>query len=171
MFQVKQIYRTQRLVEDHAPLIKAMIVDCGIPIPRIEKWICDHDAEDRATLEKHLGIKTTAAFKEISSGIQAVKGRFKANRLFLNLNAVDDPDPELEKKYLPLCTADEVTGYSWSDKKQETPIKEQDHGCDEMRYGVAYVDKLDRKPINVRTSASVGNYISQVASPATRPGY
>lgn len=171
MFQVKQIYRTQRLVEDHAPLIKAMILGCGIPIPRVEKWICDHDAEDRATLEKHLGITTTPAFKDISSGIQAVKARFKANRLFLNLNAVDDPDPELEKKYLPLCTADEVTGYSWSDKKQETPIKEQDHGCDEMRYGVAYIDKLDRKPVNINTKATITSYISQNVASEPRPGY
>jgi len=171
MFQVKQIYRTARLVEDHAPHIRAMVLGAGIPLPRVEKWICDHDAEDRATLEKHLAITTTAAFKDVSSGIQAVKARFKSNRLFLNLNAVDDPDPELEKKYLPLSTADEVTGYSWSDKKQETPVKEHDHGCDEMRYGVAYADKLHRSPIKVRTQATMASYISQTVVPEQRPGF
>ena len=171
MFQVKQIYRTQRLVEDHAPLIKAMLLSCGIPIPRIEKWICDHDAEDRATLEKHLHIKTTAAFKDISSGIQAVKARLQANRLFLNLNAVDDPDPLLEKSYAPTSTAEEITGYAWSDKKQETPIGVNDHGLDEMRYGVAYVDKLSRSAPGIRQQVRIQSYVTGRAPVEQRPGY
>jgi phage terminase large subunit len=138
-----------------------MLLDLGIPIQRIERWVCDHDAEDRATLERHLGITTTAAFKDVSSGIQAVQTRLTKRTLFLNLNAVDTPDPELEKRYLPTSTAGEITGYSWSDKKAETPVKEFDHGMDEMRYVVAYVDKLNKKPIQVSsTKASVQNYIS-----------
>jgi phage terminase large subunit len=169
MFQVKQIYRTQRLVEEHAPEIKKMILGCGIPIPRVEKWICDHDAEDRATLEKHLGIATTAAYKAITPGIEAVQARFKHNRLFLNLNAVDDPDELLEKAYLPTCTADEVPAYSWSDKKQDTPIGENDHGCDEMRYAVAYVDKLAKSRIRVNQGQSIQNYISSPTPAVRRP--
>jgi len=160
MLQVKQIYRTKTLVEDHAIKIREMILGCGIPIPRIEKWICDHDAEDRATLERHLGITTTPAFKDVSSGIQAVQSRLHTNRIFFSVNAVDDPDPDLEKLYLPTCTADEITGYSWSDKKAETPIKQHDHGLDETRYGVAYVDKINKTRITVHQSVSIQNSIS-----------
>lgn len=162
MLQVKQIYFTRKLVEDHAVKIREMILGCGIPLPRIEAWVCDHDAEDRATLERHLGIKTIAAYKAISTGIEAVKTRLKNKRLFLNLNAVDNVDPELEKLYLPTCTADEVPAYSWSDKKAETPIGEHDHGCDEMRYAVAYVDRIDKKRIKVNSGTQVQNYISTV---------
>jgi phage terminase large subunit len=161
MFQVRQIYRARRLVEEHAPNIRKMILSCGIPLPRVEAWICDHDAEDRATLEKHLGITTMPAYKSISPGIEAVQVRWKENRLFLNMAAVDDPDSDLEKRYLPTCTADEIPGYSWSDKKAETPIDENNHGCDEMRYAVAYVDHIDKKKISVSTGVTISNYISQ----------
>lgn len=160
ILQVKQIYRTQRLVEDHAIDIRKMILGCGIPIPRIEAWVCDHDAEGRATLERHLGIQTRPAYKAISEGIQAVKTRLTNKTLFLNLNAVDDTDEELEKKYLPTSTSDEVPGYVWSDKKEETPISEHDHGCDDMRYMVCYVDKVDKKIIRVNSKVNVKSYVS-----------
>lgn len=160
IYQVKQLYRTKRLVEEHAVDIRRMLASVDIPINRVEAWICDHDAEGRATLEKHLGIRTRTAFKDIKPGIEAVQSRFKKNTLFLNVNAVDDPDEELEKNYLPTCTADEVPAYVWSDKKQDTPVDENNHGCDEMRYLVAYVDKVSRTMINVNTKAIIKNYIT-----------
>lgn len=169
MYQVKQIYKTKTLVEEHALAIRKMLNDLEIPIQRIEAWICDHDAEDRATLEKHLGISTKAAYKDVRHGIDAVKTRFKANRLFLNNNAVDDPDEDLERNYLPTCTADEVVGYVWSDKKQDTPVKERDHGCDDMRYGVAYVDRIHLHRASVTVTAKVQNYITGRAQVSQRP--
>jgi len=159
MFQVNQIYRTKTLVEDHAPAIKEMLKSKGVPIPRVEAWICDHDAEDRATLEKHLGIKTIAAHKGVSSGIEAVNSRFKADRLFLNRRAVSQVDEDLESRYKPTSTADEITGYVWSDNKQDTPVKENDHGCDETRYAVCYVDNIGDPASGLYGDVRVANYI------------
>ncbi|NED79967.1 terminase, partial [Streptomyces sp. SID11233] len=94
----REIYRTQRLVEDHARdilrLVRACAQCCGSKReahdcqackacrlewtePRPQAVICDHDAEDRATLERHLGLATTPAKKGKSTGIQAAQGRLK----------------------------------------------------------------------------------------------
>ena len=160
IWQVKQIYRTHRLVEDHAVDIKYMLDDLGIPKQRIEAWVCDHDAEGRATLERHLSIITRPAYKAIKEGIEAVNTRFKNSTLFLNANAVDNPDEDLENRYLPTSTADEITGYSWSDKKQDTPIDEHNHGCDDMRYMVAYVDKIDKKNVRATAKSKAKSYVN-----------
>jgi PBSX family phage terminase large subunit len=169
VYQVKQIYRTKTIVEDHAKSIRYMLDSCGIPIQRVETWVCDHDAEDRATLERHLRIITKPAYKDIRHGINAVKARLKDNRLFLNAYAVDDPDPHLSKNYLPTSTADEIVGYTWSDKKQDTPVDENNHGLDEMRYCVAHVDKIHMHRMNISTKARVQNYISTRASVSSKP--
>lgn len=150
--QVWQIYQTYRLVEDHAQDIKRMLR--GI-VP--EAIICDHDAEDRATLERHLGMPTIAAYKAIMPGIEAVKARFRENTLFLNASAVWKQDIDLEKQYLPLNTADEISGYAWHEKKDDLPEGVNDHGCDEMRYVVAHVDNIAEEMIAITPNAEIDN--------------
>jgi len=123
--------------------------------PKPTKIICDHDAEDRATLEKHLGsgYKTLAAKKEVSPGIQAVKTRLQVAddgkpRLFLFRNALVKQDEELVEAKLPLCTEDELDGYCWNDKVlKEVPIKENDHGVDPMRYLCMEFDRPTKKAL------------------------
>lgn len=153
MYLFKQIYFTQRLVEDHAENIRKMTAGY-----RIEAYVCDHDAEGRATLEKHLGIQTKLAYKAVSEGIEAVKSRIKNDRLFIMQGALEELDMELEKNKKPTCTADEISGYRWSDKKQDTPIKEDDHGLDEMRYAVCYIDKIGAKGGAARIGVRASNW-------------
>ena len=54
-------------------------------------------------------------------------------------------DQELVERKLPTCTEDEVEGYVWDtshgQKRGEQPVKENDHGCDCMRYLVMHVDR------------------------------
>lgn len=138
MYLYREIYRTKRLVQDHAEDIKRLSAE-----ERIELTIADHDAEDRATLHRH-GVQTVAAKKEVLSGIQAVQERLKAQedgkpRLFIFRGALVEPDPELmdsesgDKR--PASTAAEIGGYVWSNKTtKEAPLKEDDHGMDAMRY-------------------------------------
>jgi phage terminase large subunit len=120
--------------------------------------ICDHDAEDRATLERHLGMGTVAAKKTVSDGIQAVQARLRPAgdgkpRLFVVRGALVERDPELEAAKKPLCLEDEIGGYVWDlkDGKQpkEQPVKENDHGCDAMRYVCAERDLGGRPRIRV----------------------
>lgn len=151
LYLYREIYRTKRLVEDHARHILRLVTDdegkWTEPHPRAV--ICDHDAEDRATLEKHLGMGTWAAKKGVSDGIQAAQSRFKAQedgrpRLFLVQGALVERDPALDALKKPACTEEEITGYVWAVKPggllKEEPLKEHDHGMDALRYMVAQRD-------------------------------
>lgn len=142
LYRYREIYRTKRLVEDHAQEIKRYWA--GEPRPRA--IICDHDAEDRATLERHVGMRTLAATKNVSAGIQAVASRLKPAgdgkpRLFLLRDALVHRDPDLADAKLPTCTEEEMDSYVWNDKRtKDEPVKEADHGEDSLRYLVAYKD-------------------------------
>jgi PBSX family phage terminase large subunit len=169
LYLYREIYRTRRLVEDHARDILRRVtkllpgcIDTGNdlaasiddgrrvwtePAPRL--IVCDHDAEDRATLERHLGMGTTPAHKTVSEGIQAVAARWRREedgkpRLALLRDSVIERDPLLEQAKKPTCTADEVPGYMWDmrDGKvtKDQPLKQDDDGCDALRYTVAECD-------------------------------
>lgn len=148
MYLYREIYMTQRLVEDHARQIKVLSEG-----ERYEATITDHDAEDRATLERHLGAPTIAAHKAVSPGIQAVEARIRPakdgrSRLFLLRDILVETDHNLVEAKKPASTYEELPGYvyptarSKNKTEKEAPVKENDHGMDTMRYAVAYVDKI-----------------------------
>lgn len=144
LYRYRELYQTRRLVEDVTPEIIALSQG-----ESIEFTVSDHDAEDRATMERH-GISTQAAMKDVSPGIQAVKARLKVQpdgkpRLYFVRGALVAIDPLLESEKKPTCTEDEITGYAWKkydDGKtnKEEPVKLNDHGCDTTRYMVARID-------------------------------
>lgn len=144
MYLYREIYRTQRTVRRHGLQIKALSEG-----EVIEATIADHDAEDRATLEE-VGIPTIAAKKEIVNGLNAVRerlrpGRLGKPRLFILRNSLVEMDEALETAKLPTHTAAEVPGYVYprsGDGRavKETPVKENDHGLDALRYAVMYLD-------------------------------
>jgi phage terminase large subunit len=172
LFLYREIYRTKRLVEDHARDILRMVRrcaecckskgsdhDCHTCKQCVLEWtepkpraiICDHDAEDRATLERHLDMGTQAAHKSVSDGIQAVQSRLKPAgdgkpRLFIMRGALVERDPLLEEASLPMCATDEIGGYVWAVKPgnagglKEEPVKKDDHAMDALRYMVAERD-------------------------------
>lgn len=167
---VREIYMTQRLVEDHARQIRGL---AGLgPLkdgreqpydgPERAPWervrpsivLCDHDAEDRATLERHLGWGTVAATKNVSEGIQALAARLKVQpdgrpRFMIMKDARVERDSSLADKGHPTSTAEEIPGYIWMDHKtKDEPVKEKDDGSDTARYAVAELDL--RGPTNVR---------------------
>jgi PBSX family phage terminase large subunit len=151
LFLYRELYRTKRLVEDHARDILKLVRDVkqAWREPRPRAIICDHDAEDRATLERHLGMSTVPAQKTVSDGIQAVATRLRIDgtgrpRIGVFRDAVVARDHELVDQRKPACTAEEIVGYVWDTgagkKIKETPLKENDHGCDALRYMVAHLD-------------------------------
>ena len=75
LYMYREIYMTRRLVEDHAKQIAKMLKTHHGAEPAPRAVICDHDAEDRATLERHLGYSTIAAMKDVLPGIEAVQAR------------------------------------------------------------------------------------------------
>ena len=146
-YLVQEIYMTGRLVEDHARQIRELRGKRRPP----SAIVCDHDAEDRATLERHLGMGTVPAEKAVTSGIEAVAARFKLAgdgrpRIHFMRNALVERDPTLVERKLPTCTVEEIPGYIWApeppaaDRKREQPVKKNDHGCDAARYFVCEAD-------------------------------
>ncbi|WP_043180291.1 phage terminase large subunit [Streptomyces sp. NRRL F-5123] len=177
LFLYREMYRTKTLVEDHARAVLRTVQRCVSHCranktsshncftceacvtewtePRPRAVITDHDAEDRATLERHLKLSTTAAHKGVSDGIQAVQARLKPAgdgrpRLFIMRGALVARDPELDAAKKPCSTEDEITGYVWDrgtaaqqageKPAKDAPLKLNDHGMDAMRYVVAERD-------------------------------
>ena len=165
LLRYRELYRSQQLVEDMAHEIRRH--SRGEPVKAI---VCDHDAEDRATLERHLAcncpsaegsplrVGTTPARKDVSPGIQAVAQRLKRAgdgrvRLQLLRDALVSRDGLLDERKLPCSTEEEVEGYVWDTQapklnpdgtyRKEEPLKVNDHGMDALRYMVAYFDLRD----------------------------
>lgn len=144
MYRYREIYMTKRTVAQHA--VKINLLSQG---ESYEATVCDHDAEDRATL-KQAGIVSINAIKDVSRGIQAVQARLQRGhddqpRLFLLRDALVERDGALTEERKPLCTEQELPGYIWqttADGKpdKEEPLKLNDHGCDALRYAVMYLD-------------------------------
>ncbi len=148
----REIYMTGRLVEDHARQILRIVRPDGKTWiePRPRAIICDHDAEDRATLERHLGMSTSAAKKDVTPGIEAVQARLRVAgdglpRVFILRDALVERDASLVEAGKPTCFKEEITGYVWEPAKDGRPIKEEprkegDHSCDSARYMIAERD-------------------------------
>ena len=155
MILEKEIYRAQTLVADHAAEIKKQA-----PGIRPHAIVCDHDAEDRATLERELGMGTVAAWKGVSDGIQNLQARLKVQpdgqpRLYVCRNALTSMDNDLAERGLPLGFVQEIEGYVWKRGAQTTatsqekpvpdePLKSNDHSMDTARYVGAYLDLAPR---------------------------
>lgn len=151
IFRYREIYRTRRIVQDHAAQILKLTMNEPAPVA----IVCDHDAEDRATFERWTGLTTVAAHKAVSPGIQAVANRLKVAgdgrpRLFLLRDALADIDEELKDAGKPYATEQEFDSYVWDESskrvKGEEPKKENDHGMDALRYLVAAVDGIAVDP-------------------------
>lgn len=150
LYRYREIYHTKRLVVDHAEKILSIVRPNGHDWlePAPVAIICDHDAEDRATLERALGRGTVAATKTVSDGLQAVEQRWKPAgdgkpRLFLMRDSLVEKDQELEDLGKPTCSEEEIVGYVWdtsAGKVKENPVKVNDHGMDTIRYVVAEFD-------------------------------
>lgn len=145
LYRYREIYKTRRLVEDHAADINRLSEG-----ERIEFTVADHDAEGRATLESR-GIRTIAAKKDVLTGIQTMQSRLRVQedgkpRIFFLRDSLVERDADLEADKKPLCTEQEIPAYVWSDKsKKEQPVKEDDHGVDCVRYMTMALENRPQK--------------------------
>lgn len=139
LYMYREIYHTQRTVKVHCETINKFKES-------IEQTICDHDAEDRATLEEN-GIPNIAANKTVSVGIQKVQERFVVAddgkpRIFIMRDSLVEQDQSLVDAKKPWCTEQEITDYVW-DPNKEAPIKKNDHGVDNIRMMTMHLDAGD----------------------------
>ncbi len=165
LIRYREIYQTGILVEDHARQIalcegwefdvRQRLVTWHRPIAQRENiiaTICDHDAEDRATLIRY-GIDNIPAFKAIKLGIEAVQDRLRYRvdtddyGIYFMQDSLVEIDVSLKEQYLPTCTEDEIEGYVWEQSKdgkpsKELPVDKNNHGMDTLRYAVAFIDNI-----------------------------
>lgn len=168
LYLYRELYHSKRLVEDHARRILAAVgatstmdtagnvsVDrSGLREPWPQAIVCDHDAEGRATLQKHLGTVTTAARKEVEKGIQAFEARLRPAgdgrpRAFVLEGSLIERDAELDNENRPVDFVSEIVGYIWppgvdGKPNKEEPVKDNDHSMDAARYMVAHKDLRSR---------------------------
>lgn len=178
---LRQIYKTQVLVEDHAKHI-AKSVEGRMPVA----IICDHDASDRATFEKHISkemgnpILTLPAFKPIGIGIQNLQTRTSIDPrygmgpglLVVRDSLIHNKDEALADAGLPTSFEEEVDGYVWDEvhnedvnsKKDEIPIDKDNHGCDMVRYMAAFIDDLAIDPQNFEEAVELNEEFGQTIS-------
>ncbi|MFF5655220.1 phage terminase large subunit [[Kitasatospora] papulosa] len=167
----RELYMTRRTVDQHAvTILDAVTVEDGDgervwTEPRPVAVVCDHDAGDRAVLERELGLTTTPAHKAVKTGIQAVKTRLRPAgdgrpRFFVMRDVLVERDEQLAEAKKPLCFVDEVPGYVWAKPsakaaaakaEPEEPLKVDDHGCDTARYVVAELDLVGEARIQSPT--------------------
>lgn len=143
LYVYRELYKTRTLVEDHAINILALSGQ-----ERLETTVCDHDAEGRATLERHR-IATVPAIKSIQPGIQEVQARLRIAddgrpRLYYLEDSLVARDPLLVKARAPVCSTEEFESYVWPLYRDGRPIKEDpvklnDHGVDCDRYACMYL--------------------------------
>ena len=129
-FCYRQIYITGRTVGELAPQIRSYLRVDGISSKPI---LCDHDAEDRGTLNLK-GIKTKPANKQRLAGQRSVHDLIAKDRLFFFKDSLVEEDIELKMHKLPVRTEEEFGLYTWANKDKEDMIKKYDHGMDTMRY-------------------------------------
>jgi phage terminase large subunit len=168
LYMYREIYYTGRTVSEHAQIIMNLVTiteerkwyDHFNKIDRVQsvtRWIepkpvaiiCDHDAEGRRTFEKDTGLGTIPATKNVRDGIDAVKDRLKPSAdgmpgFYIMADALVERDPRLAELLLPTCTVDEYPSYVWkvdtTGRKQDEPVKKDDHGVDTDRYMIMFRD-------------------------------
>lgn len=151
IYVYREYVRCRKICEAHAQEIKRLSGS-----ERYEATVCDHYAEDRATLSVH-GVETEPAIKP-RAGVQdttawpaafePVKRRLRDQKLYVlrgALAAGGGPEEILQRASKPCGLLEELPGYAWEPPKPDKPSKERprsvnDHSCDALRYLVWCVE-------------------------------
>ena len=95
---------------------------------RIENIIIDPSAASFITELNQAEMPTKKANNAVNDGIRKTASLLGAERLFIMSNCIN--------------LINEIQEYSWDNKAlDERPLKENDHACDALRYGVIGIDK------------------------------
>ncbi|MBQ7257796.1 MAG: PBSX family phage terminase large subunit [Abditibacteriota bacterium] len=92
----------------------------------IETIIVDPSAASFIAELRQRGLPTQKAENAVLDGIRKTSSAFGTNRLFVDKNCKN--------------LISELQSYSW-EEDTERPLKENDHACDSLRYGVMYQDR------------------------------
>lgn len=109
----------------------------------------------RETLAR-MGLPTIGGENDVHAGIDAVRSRLAVGphgpRIRFIKGSSIGSDPTLIEKRLPRSTEEEVPGYRWQRDRatgaevgpRDVPVKQNDHGCDPLRYLCLTMDRMPR---------------------------
>ena len=149
MYGYRELYQT-RLRPDQLGKWAKDQLDCGNE-PQPVVIVCDHDEERKTDFEKASGLSVELADKrDRDKGIEAMQSRFDVAddglpRVFFRENAREtlrgkEPDRFLVDAGKPTSCIEEIVGYVWDeDYLEDTPIADNDHAMDEMRYAQRWI--------------------------------
>jgi len=137
MYLVCQVYQTGRTIDWWVETAKALDAEFGL-----EVVTCDPAEPAYIDAYRRAGISAIEADNAVLPGINAVKQRLAAKRLFVVRDSLRMADESLSEARKPYKVEDEFSAYVWADKAgKEQPAKENDHGMDMVRYAVAHIDR------------------------------
>jgi hypothetical protein len=192
MWLYREHYGTRRLVEDWTRIVLDDVSDPdpGAPDdlgrriwrePKPKAVLCDHDAEGRATFERHSGLWTLPAAKGVATGIEWMQARFRIQsdgkaRVYFMKDARVMRDQELVDARKPTCTVEELPAYIWDrgvvrvegateHTLKEVPLKRDDHGMDPMRYVGNHLGVPIRLEIGIPGGGAGGDFRMPTTSP------
>jgi hypothetical protein len=137
MVLVAQWYRAGR--RDDWWLEKALEADDEFGV---EAFACDPSEPAYIDAFQEAGLNAVKGFNAVLPGINAVKRRLADGTLTFVRDSLREADQARIRQKLPARVEDEIPGYVWAGGAKERPVKEDDHGLDQLRYAVAYVDGL-----------------------------
>lgn len=143
LYLVAEHYHTGQMIDWWVERAQALNKEYGI-----EAFVCDPSEPAYINAFNAAGFNAVPGFNAVIPGINAVKQRLADGRLFFVGDALREVDVSLEADKLPTDTVSEFPGYVWANSKtKEQPIKERDHGLDQCRYLVAYVDDIGQERV------------------------
>lgn len=126
------IYHTGWRIDQNAKLVNQFSKGESYSIT-----LSDHDADNRAILEKY-GIYTQLAPKALDTGLQLIRRRLADGKLFILENHLVTNDPTLKRSGRPTGPIEEFESYVWDetreDRIKETPRDRDNHFIDTLRY-------------------------------------
>ena len=163
-YRYREIYMRGRLVRIHAEEIKKQSEN-----EKIQFAVCDHDADGRDILESITGIRTVAAKKAISRGIEEVQYRLNPDDhdqplIYFFKDALVEVDQGLLEDMQPINTVQEFSAYTWrvdldGKPNKEEPIDDYNHGMDNTRY--AMMELYDGRRADVMSLSDYEELVSR----------
>ncbi len=146
MYLVRQVYQTGRTIDWWVKTATKLQAEFGY----FEAVACDPAEPAYIAAYQNAGLNARPANNAVLPGINAVKQRLAARRLFVVRDSLWATDDTLTEARKACKVEDEFPMYVWADKVgKEVPVKENDHGMDMVRYAVMLVDN-GLQPIRTR---------------------
>lgn len=158
----REVYMSGVTTDEHAKMI---VRHTGRE--KIKATIADHDAGDRALLERG-GVPSMAAKKDVSAGIQETYTAISNDRIYFLKDSLIEEDFALVTNRKPYTSVQEFGGYLRNRGKdgirdpKEDPQKLNDHGMDTMRY-LYYTLWLSSNPSGAFDAGKKSEYVPRSA--------